>query len=218
MGYEESSHNNIDDNKEDIKDNSSSFHEFWKAYPRKEAKGNAEKAWKKIDISLLSVILEAIERQKATTQWQEANGKFIPLPASWLNARRWEDEIESPAALPESNDVPEGLMNGRRVMNNVFVRCMVYEWVCPIKHYELAIIDPPYRDTNQPTKDMRANGSMFSLEGRPSKGYWKELYRISKEQIIWGANNFQLPTSVYGKGFVVWKKKINNTEFTMSMV
>ena len=84
------------------------FAQFWKAYPRKEAKGNAEKAWKKIDISLLSVILEAIERQKATTQWQEANGKFIPLPASWLNARRWEDEIESPAALPESNDVPEG--------------------------------------------------------------------------------------------------------------
>ena len=85
-----------------------SFTRFWKAYPRKEAKGNAEKAWKKIDISLLSVILEAIERQKATTQWQEANGKYIPLPASWLNARRWEDEIESPAA-PIKTDYMKGI-------------------------------------------------------------------------------------------------------------
>ena len=91
-----------------IDNTAESFTRFWKAYPRKEAKGNAEKAWKKIDISLLSVILEAIERQKACTQWQEANGKYIPLPASWLNARRWEDEIESPAALHESNDIPEG--------------------------------------------------------------------------------------------------------------
>jgi site-specific DNA-methyltransferase (adenine-specific) len=84
----------------------------------------------------------------------------------------------------------------------------------PDKYYELAIVDPPYRDTNQPTKDMRANGSMLSLEGRPSKGYWKELYRISKEQIIWGANNFQLPQFM---GFVVWKKLTISEVFTMSM-
>ena len=80
-----------------------SFTRFWKAYPRKEAKGNAEKAWKKIDISLLSVILEAIECQKATTQSQEANGKYIPLPASWLNARRWEDEVGSKTAPPKTD-------------------------------------------------------------------------------------------------------------------
>jgi len=70
--------------------------------------------------------------------------------------------------------------------------------------FDLAIVDPPYRDTNQPTKDMRANGSMKSLEGRPSKEYFKELKRVSKEQIIWGANNFELPQ---WKGFVAWKKK-----------
>lgn len=80
--------------------------------------------------------------------------------------------------------------------------------------FDLAIVDPPYRDVNQPTKDMRANGSMKTLEGRPTSEYWKELYRVSKEQIIWGANNFEQPQ---WKGFVVWKKKTISENFTMSM-
>ena len=46
-------------------------------------------------------------------------------------------------------------------------------------HFDLAIVDPPYRDENQPTKDMRNNGSMKSLEGRPSQEYFNELYRVS---------------------------------------
>jgi site-specific DNA-methyltransferase (adenine-specific) len=82
-------------------------------------------------------------------------------------------------------------------------------------YFDLAIVDPPYRDNNQPTKDMRNNGSMKSLEGRPTIEYWNELKRVSKEQIIWGANNFQLPQ---WKGFVAWKKKTIGLNFTMSMV
>jgi len=80
-------------------------------------------------------------------------------------------------------------------------------------HFDLAIVDPPYRDSNQPTKDMRASGSMKSLEGRPTKEYFNELIRVSKSQIIWGANNFQLPQF---KGFFVWDKGIP-FDFTMSM-
>ncbi len=80
-------------------------------------------------------------------------------------------------------------------------------------YFDLAIVDPPYRDTNQQTKDMRASGSMKSLEGRPTKEYFKELFRVSKEQIIWGANNFKLPQF---KGFLVWDKGLP-FDFTMSM-
>ncbi len=80
-------------------------------------------------------------------------------------------------------------------------------------HFDLAIVDAPYRDSNQPTKDMRASGSMKTLEGRPSQEYFNELCRVSKEQIIWGANNFQLPQF---KGFFVWDKGIP-FDFTMSM-
>ena len=81
-------------------------------------------------------------------------------------------------------------------------------------YFDLAIVDPPYRDENKPTKDMRNNGSMKSLEGRPNKAYFNELNRISKNQIIWGANNFELPQY---KGFVVYKKKTISENFTMSM-
>ena len=83
----------------------------------------------------------------------------------------------------------------------------------PDNHFDLAIVDPPYRDSNQPTKDMRASGSMKTLEGRPNQEYFNELLRVSKEQIIWGANNFQLPQF---KGFFVWEKGIP-FDFTMSM-
>ena len=80
-------------------------------------------------------------------------------------------------------------------------------------YFDIAIVDPPYRDSNQPTKDMRASGSMKTLEGRPNQEYFNELLRVSKEQIIWGANNFQLPQF---KGFFVWDKGIP-FDFTMSM-
>lgn len=70
------------------------FDIFWKAYPKKRAKANAEKAWMKINPNeqLLATILEKIELAKTSEEWKEKGGKFIPHPASWLNARGWEDE------------------------------------------------------------------------------------------------------------------------------
>ena len=75
--------------------------------------------------------------------------------------------------------------------------------------FDLAIVDPPYRDKNQPTKEMRTLGSMDSLNGRPIKKYWKHLFRISKHQIVWGANNFNLKQ---WQGFLVWDKKITGVK------
>ena len=42
-------------------------------------------------------MLSAIAKHKNTDQWKKDNGQFIPNPASWLNARRWEDEMPSVA-------------------------------------------------------------------------------------------------------------------------
>jgi site-specific DNA-methyltransferase (adenine-specific) len=94
--------------------------------------------------------------------------------------------------------------------------CMEYMKTIPDKYYELAIIDAPYRDAidNQPTKDMRRNGGMDRWSDKPTNAYFDELFRISKNQIIWGANNFDLPPY---KGFIVWKKKTISENFTMSM-
>lgn len=72
-----------------------SFGLFWKAWPKKVAREKAMKAFKAIkgDKKLLTIILEAIELQKQTEQWQKEDGKYIPHPATWLNQRRWEDEV-----------------------------------------------------------------------------------------------------------------------------
>jgi site-specific DNA-methyltransferase (adenine-specific) len=58
--------------------------------------------------------------------------------------------------------------------------------------FDLAIIDPPYRDVNQPTKEMRdkLGGNMKKFGLKPNKEFFVQLFRISKNQIIWGANNF----------------------------
>jgi hypothetical protein len=72
------------------------FEKFWKAYPKKRSKGQAEKTWKKInpDENLLEKILSAIERGKKSAQWAKNEGQFIPYPATWLNAKGWEDQME----------------------------------------------------------------------------------------------------------------------------
>lgn len=77
------------------------FSEFWAAYPRKAGKGAAEKAWAKLkaDDALTETILAAIEKHKTSDQWKKDGGKYIPHPSTWLNQRRWEDEVES--AEPE---------------------------------------------------------------------------------------------------------------------
>jgi len=71
----------------------SSFDAFWKAYPKKEGKEQARKAFKKVKPDLMPIILKAIENQKQTDKWKNDGGKYIPNPATWINGKRWEDEI-----------------------------------------------------------------------------------------------------------------------------
>lgn len=70
------------------------FERFWKAYPKKKAKGDALKAFSKLkaDDQLLEIILSALGRQKQSKDWLKEEGKYIPYPATWLSGRRWEDE------------------------------------------------------------------------------------------------------------------------------
>ena len=35
---------------------------------------------------------KALEVQKQSQQWRKDGGQYIPMPATWLNGRRWEDE------------------------------------------------------------------------------------------------------------------------------
>ena len=73
---------------------------FWTAFPKKRSKGAAEKVWKRLNHGpeMVAAMLAAIEALKLSPEWQKDGGQFIPYPATWLNAKGWEDEIPPPDA------------------------------------------------------------------------------------------------------------------------
>ena len=79
------------------------FPKFWKLYPNKKGKVAAEKAWKKHKVTgdLFTMIAEGLAKQVVSEAWVKDGGKFIPHPATWLNGKRWEDEVK-----PASNVHP----------------------------------------------------------------------------------------------------------------
>nr|DAO14616.1 MAG TPA: replisome organizer [Caudoviricetes sp.] len=89
---------NATDKEEDIdKDNNTcsfcdaqkaDFESFWKVYPKKVAKKEAFKAFKKIKTPV-SILIDAVEKQKKSDQWTRDHGQYIPYPTTWLNQERW---------------------------------------------------------------------------------------------------------------------------------
>ena len=69
------------------------FDKFWEAYPNKKDKQKAKKAWMKHQPDIVNV-LKALVIQKNSEQWKKDKGQFIPLPTTWINGARWEDEVD----------------------------------------------------------------------------------------------------------------------------
>lgn len=97
----------------------------------------------------------------------------------------------------------------------------------PDKYFELAIVDPPYGDVEG--KGWDRFGSWFNKYKRrkkpdgkkqigwdvaPPEEYFVELFRVSKNQIIWGGNYFDLPPT---RCFLVWRKISIAETFSMAM-
>lgn len=84
-------------------------------------------------------------------------------------------------------------------------------------YFDLAIIDPPYGlDFAKYNRVSTAsNGEKYISnqykkgnwdEGIPNENYFKELFRVSKNQIVWGGNYFPFIWNYGGKGFIYWHK------------
>ena len=94
--------------------------------------------------------------------------------------------------------------------------CMEFMEKVPDKYYDLAVVDPPYypdaRSIIVPGGDISTTGirrrkyDMPQWE-TPTDEYWRELFRVSKEQIIWGINYFSICP---GSGRIVWDKCCDN--------
>ena len=112
--------------------------------------------------------------------------------------------------------------------------CMEYMRSIPDKYFDLAVVDPPYGGANSKVggaKDLasgltaisRTGGTWAAKYGKkiigwdeaPGQDYFNELFRVSKHQIIWGANYFQgLPPT---RCFLVWRKLTISESFSMAM-
>ena len=97
--------------------------------------------------------------------------------------------------------------------------CMEIMKQYPDKYFDLAIVDPPY--------GIGASSKNFAIRGKhkeyhrtedwdkaiPPAEYWEQLFRVSKNQIVWGGNYFTdyLPPSM---GWIYWDKI--NGEFSLA--
>jgi site-specific DNA-methyltransferase (adenine-specific) len=95
--------------------------------------------------------------------------------------------------------------------------CMDLMAECEDKSFDLAVVDPPFglkrlsisENNSSNSKNRKSLAAIVSSANKwnhkkPDDNYFKELFRISKNQIIWGANNFMLPPSEY---FCIWNKQ-----------
>lgn len=87
--------------KEKEKESISDFDKFWKDYPKKKAKADAQKAWNNTkNKPRIDSLLAILEKQKSTIDWTKDGGQFVPYAQKWINKRRWEDETQTSIGQP----------------------------------------------------------------------------------------------------------------------
>ena len=89
------------------------------------------------------------------------------------------------------------------------IDCMDFMAGLPDNAYELAIVDPPYGLGGRVVNSCGRFKGYYNNNGNwdeepPSQNYFTELFRVSKNQIIWGGNYFNLPPN---RCFLIWDKK-----------
>lgn len=100
--------------------------------------------------------------------------------------------------------------------------CMDGMRMFPDNYFDLAIVDPPYGGGFTEgggckgwfTKYHQSDTEKVTWDTAPTDEYFKELFRISRNQVVWGGNYFQLPPT---KCFLVWRKLSISESFTMAM-
>jgi len=97
--------------------------------------------------------------------------------------------------------------------------CLEFMKRVPDKYFDLVLTDPPYGIGDKFKGGINSKMNKFNSivekgwDIAPEKQVFDEIFRISKNQIIWGGNYFELPPT---RGFLVWDKKIS-PDFTLAM-
>lgn len=101
------------------------------------------------------------------------------------------------------------VLNGEPLISDVYLMdCMDLMKQYPDNYFDLAVVDPPYglgktvvNSSGRFKRYENKNGN-WDIEV-PNDLYFKELFRVSKNQVVWGGNYFALPAN---KCFIVWDK------------
>jgi site-specific DNA-methyltransferase (adenine-specific) len=113
-----------------------------------------------------------------------------------------------------------------RVSNCALSEVYLMDCIAGMKHYpdkffDLAVVDPPYgininHNIGRRKGDKSSNYKKVDWDKKiPTKEYFNELFRVSQNQIIWGANYFSLPPN---KCFIVWRKPQISENVSFSML
>ena len=99
----------------------SKFDEFWKVYPRKVGKGHARIAFvKSLKLVEADILIEAAATFARVSKCTEK--KYIPHPTTWLNAERWDDEVDDIANQSNTDRLNDILdFNPMQQLNNLTV-------------------------------------------------------------------------------------------------
>lgn len=112
-------------------------------------------------------------------------------------------------------------------LNRIYnMDCMEGMKQFPDKYFELAIVDPPYgigesSKKRENTKSEKWKNPQKKIQNPkawdsspPEQEYFSELFRVSKNQIVWGANYFIDKISKPSMGWIFWDKKNGNSDFS----
>jgi site-specific DNA-methyltransferase (adenine-specific) len=111
------------------------------------------------------------------------------------------------------------------MINMIHADCMEYMAGCADGEFELAIVDPPYGIGEDGSRNASRRKLAIAKDYKPFSGndrsappveYFNELRRVSKNQIIWGANHFISRVPFDSPCWVVWDKVTGNSDFADS--
>lgn len=94
-----------------------SFERFWSLYPRRQNKKGAFKTWVKNNLIKIVDKIESHLMNRIENEWRGRDIKYIPLPTTFLNGERWNDDIVKKNTSVESANKS---INGRDVSMNYF--------------------------------------------------------------------------------------------------
>lgn len=131
----------------------SAFDRWYAIYPKKQARSVAEKSWQKMKLDAAATTI--IEKTKDFVESYREQGKleYLPMPATFLNQRRWEDQIQKPAKTNQPAPIKSRPTNLRHRMYNgsLSARSCDTESVednCKAFNAMMERYDSPHRDYN----------------------------------------------------------------------